>query len=564
MQVISSILDLQNELSKMKLDRKSFYTFAFYENEIVLYKNGGEFISNYTNNTNIMNLELYFDYITVITNILKAFKVNQFNYEIKEVYFEATEDKKETYKTCFSIEVLNNSYNFPVNHLQYSLEYFKTEFIDYSNLEYLGKLTKTEIMKFINIMKYSKVDDFRNFTSQIYISENKFYITDSYYVINDAINLKDCYLKLDNLQKLTKYENIEIYKNDKFVFYKTETLNLKSEFSENEYNFVNHVKRLLNENKKFNNEFILDFTEVYKLKNSKYQFIYFNFLDNSFTLSKDYELDENSVLISKKLQVHNKELENDYSKFYVRFQLKNIINLLNNIENKDCVKLQTKKDGYSWLFDNYIIIENSNVNLNNLEIIKKIKINTENETSLESKQAAPVTKQKSMKKDKPNLKIEKTVKVLKSKYSEVKNEVVEVVNEVENEVTNEVKILDAAPENKENIKEIRPKNIKKLTPAKAKKEVKKVEVSNTIVDDNFDFMEFIFIHCITDLEKLEFHNLNYKQKRLYLEDFEFTFNEINSNQIEVIELTANNESKIHNLSKKEVLQLIRNRVEECI
>jgi hypothetical protein len=73
-------------------------------------------------------------------------------------------------------------------------------------------------------------------------------------------------IKLPDLKNSICIKDVSAYASEicnlidlnKFVFYKTETLNLKSEFSENEYNFVNHIKRLLDENKKFNDAVLVE------------------------------------------------------------------------------------------------------------------------------------------------------------------------------------------------------------------------------------------------------------------------------------------------------------------
>jgi len=487
------------------------------------------------NKTNIINKIIPNHSINSLVKLSKLIKLE--NYEIKV----------EEFNNKFTLNLIQNTSSFTFDLVDDFYEYeSKNDLKDYN---YCGSLDKIQINELLNKRKLLKFDEFRDDLDYYEIKNNYAYISDSYIITQFPVNLKNCLIDYKVLYNFKNENNVEVYINEKDGVLKSGLLEKKFQLRKLLYSYIYN---------KIESQIL-----TFKIKNT------FGKLKNNHKITFDFNNKEIRIINTNNTKINiTHKIDCIQLDYEISFASENF-NKLNSKENDYLEFRLINKDNYGIYINNSLIFPlKSEFKTNNIDFTPENITELQNKIdafeSLESKQAAPVTKQKSMKKDKPNLKIEKTVKVLKSKYSEVINEVVEVVNEVENEVINEVKILDAAPEIKENIKEIRPENIKKLTPVKAKKEVKKVEFSNTIVDDNFDFMEFIFIHCITDLERLKFHNLNLNQKRLYLEDFEFTFNEINSNQIEVIELTANNESKIHNLSKKEVLQLIRNRVEECI
>lgn len=557
MQTINNLLELQKQFTNIKKDPKSIYFFAFYKDQIILYKNSGEFVSRFENLTGVKNIELDSFTIETIALISKQLKIDDFSFEFEIEYFEATEDKKEKYVNCFNVSFSEKKYSFTALEIQYSLESFDE--LDFRYFEYLGKITKKEILQFVNISKLVKIDDFRNFTKQVFISDNKFYITDSFQLIFDHCSLQNCYLEYSCLKKLTKFDYVEIYKNENIIYYKTDALILQSKIFQDEYKFVENIKNIIESTKIRNSKFIIDFTEIYNLKNSKFDFIFLNLLDNTFTLSENYDLNKYSNLYTKSFKVKKIEVENKFTEYIIMFKFKTLINLLNNIENKTNIEFQTNESKSDYSLNNYIIME-SHRNNHNIEIIKNLKLNkneniTSQDQTTEIKEIKPKIKTQVKTMD---LKKEKIVKAPVSKYkqnieNEVKNEIVvyrpvtendptEVEFEVINEVKNEVKKLAA------------PKNLQ------SKKEIKN-ELSQTTVGPDFEFIDFIYMHCANELENLNYYNTDYRNNKLYLENFEFGFRKL-ENQIEVVELDYElNTNFLYFQTKKDLLKFVRSKIE---
>lgn len=534
MQKINNLLELQKQFSNIKKDHKSIYFFAFYNEQIILYKNSGKFVSRFENVTGIKNIELDSFTVETIALISKQLDMIDFSFEIENEYFEATKDKKEKYVNCFNVSFLEKKYSFTAFEIQYSLEFFNE--LDFRYFEYLGKITKKEIMKFVNIFTNAKIDEFRNFTQQVFISDNKFYISDSYQLIFDNCSLQNCYLEYSCLKQLTKFDFVEIYKNENIIYYKTDALILQSKYSEDDYKFVENIKNTIGSTKIRNSKFIIDFTEIYNLKNSKFDFIYLNLLNNTFTLTDHYDLNENSNFYTKSFKVNTLEIENDFTKFIIMFKFKTLINLLNNIENKTNIEFQNNESNSDYSLNNYIIIEyyrnNHNIEIiKNLQFIKNENVNVTSEDPIKDKTIDKI-KTKTM-----DLKKEKIVKAPVSKYKQ------NIENEVKNEVKNEIVVYTPVTEN---------------YPVEV---VNEVELSKTTVGPKFDIIDFIYMHCANELENLNYYNTDYRNNKLYLENFEFGFRSLD-NKIEVIELDYELNTKDYYFeNKKDLLKFVRSKIE---
>jgi len=565
---MQSINNLQDVIKVYNIYKNQYKTVkkSIEFGEKIIQVTGWGVYSNFINNTDFKNIILTFEQLEKLEKISKLkldykIKITYFNLELfeekKKFDFEINNKKLEliSKKTKFEFKVFINKLN-----SNYENEILNENQNNLENKEFIGKLTAAEVTKLLNIAKNQKAhenDYLMNNFKNIFISNGKYHITNSYQMITNYINLKDCTL---NIEKLTEHKNCEflnIYADADAYYYESNLITnkvLKKDCNSN----LEHTLKIYNEfqfNLNINNCFYVNITNW---KYNKIDKIRLNFADLIITY-----IDINENEFENKLNVTADNLGPEIKELpIIEFKYDNFINIFNLIEIKDCVLIKISNEVNKPIFiENHFVMPIRNYNY--VEYTKK-----DYETTFTP--VIQIKEIKTTKTKKPktmNLKKEIKTKPIKSKYyepvtEEIKEEIKENL-EVKNEVMEIAPKIDLKVEKIEiePVTQIKKRSVhKELKPVK--KEVKN-ELSETVITPNFDIIDFLYITCFNELENLEFYNTDYKNNRLYLDNCELSFNQI-KDKIEVTELDVNCKLHFYNIKdKKELLNLVRSKIKDA-
>jgi len=499
---------------------------------------------NYLNNTEFKNIILDFNQME------KLNKINKFNlnFKTKIKYHELDlfiEKKQFNYEVFQKLELKSNKTNIE---FKVKSNFLKTSYEDsvinetvneFENYEFIGKLTPKQINDLLKIKKNQKklTTDYNNYFNNIFVQNNRYIITNSYQMISSCINLKDCVL---NIEKITEHKNcneINIYADPDYYYYKSNVITNKISKSEIETKLNGSFTIYNDHTIKAENCF---FVNIEKWKMHKTEIVRLNLSESIITFIDNNQntYDINFDIITENF-IEDKKLIP-----LIEFRYDNFINIFNLIEIKNEVLIKIpEKINEPFFIDSHLIMPLRISNDNYIEYTKKeIKTTIPVTTEIEPKKLTEVNNMKPIQKT-------KKVKTLSNEIVLVRPKRIEPVKELE--IVKEL----------EPVKEIELKEIVKEIENFATAEVINIEkISETVITPNFDFIDFIYINCFNELENLNFYNTDYKNNRLYLENIELTFNQLN-NKIEINELNIDFENKFYYVNdKKELLKLVREKI----
>ncbi len=469
--------------------------------------------SMYFKNTNqFPNFGFKNDQLKQIANLFKHTKLD-------DLSFLMLVDTLEIHYKRFSCEIINN-YTALIDFC-----YNKSE-IDLNKFELCGSLDNKEIREMINQYKSLKIDGFRETLNYFYISNSERIITNGYIILKKQTNIKDCAISCLSLIQFINYSNVEIYKS----IDKIGTFLLKSEGTEKIY-----ISEKQDSFKMYNNYFNkLKLKMNLEIPNLKY------LKDHHFLT---FDLNKKELVIDNNNDNNLQTFKLNCLQLDYKFTISNkYFKMLKT--NNESINLELTNSFKEIIFDNNFIFgcgdhgyneiefESENIlniqnHINQFESEKNNEISVASFNEIEPKKLTPKIATKKLK----NKKVFPNEIVLRSKKRVIEvSEVIEV----------------------ESIEVIEVENIEVIEVIET--------ISETYITSEFDLIEFVYLNNFTDLENLDFYNVNYKSSRLYLEYSELTFNQL-KNKIEVIELNSDFENKFHYFkNKQDLLKFTREKI----
>lgn len=411
-----------------------------------------------------------------------------------------------------------------------------------------------DVISFTNefLTFYKNLKEVKKHSSNLFyinIFNSTLYLSNGFYILTQKLEVDGKYEKGISIPEKLINKNTVISINDiseiplKYISKKDKISFISENITKNDYNryFQNYKlnkKEFITISKETRNE-ILEYLE----KNLNGYIMEYNYYIK-FTLTKNSNEIEIGTDFYHETNQINANLNENYSTATIKMNLLYFYEIL---------KINDSEIIFSKCESNVISINNEIMvtDILNLQENNNFEIDFEqNKTEIKESKPKKPKKPKTM-----NLKKEIKLAPTKSKYYEPVTEVIETeVIEIENNINKSKEIV------KYNAPEVK-KEIKQSLKSK-QKQVKQIykELSETVITENFDYIDFIYKSCFTDLENLSFYNTDYKNSRLYLNNCELTFVEI-KNKIEVIELDADCNIDIYEVKdKRELLNIVRSKI----
>lgn len=534
MQSLKSIFEVFNVMKTLEKNKKYNSKAAFYSifsKKTIQIVADGKVIVSFYNKVDLEGFILQYGDFKIIVEAIKTLK-QSYQIEIRDNYF-VCEYNTGKFEVKINLENSNN---------QYENEIINENTFDLSKFTYCGYLTKQQINDYLKIIKLMQFDGFSLDFENIYIMDKRSYFADSYFMQIKDIQIKDCIISVDVLKQFENETVFEIYQNENQFIYKSENLEILHKFDNNK--FKDSIKNIL---------FTTDINFNVQIENfnlkvcKKTSLLKFDFKAQKLTIENNHKNSYKNFQTNLEYNLNCYPLD-----LKVVFTYENFSKLIDFSNLKFSICSETNKNNKVIIINNNYVVQNilsneyscNNIDFTNIielqnkineyESIKIKSINqiTEVKEITKVKEIKPKPKAKTM-----DLKKEKIVKAPVSKYK--KN----IENEVKNEVKNEIVVYTPVIEN---------------DPVEV---VNEVELSKTTVGPKFDIIDFIYMHCANELENLNYYNTDYRNNKLYLENFEFGFRSL-ENKIEVIELDYELNTKDYYFeNKKDLLKFVRSKIE---